>query len=354
VSHSFVGANVVIGFAHSLLLQFCRMGMVVPPTVTHNISILLPREMKKTSFYVVSMWECTKALAKYLTGEDSKRQHGRTEKKITLGGIKNAKLDLVMLIIMTGNDYLPKVRGVGGGFDAFFSTYVNLAKSQLEKNERDADSTSFMIEVDDDNRLSINVPFAISYFRRMLKFQPPKLLRLMEEGHDNSQFELGLLHNLVEASILPSPMEFQTIQRGDTSYFQSELWQLSSKFNKRTPRFIKDVYGDDVEIVRLTLGKYPIDEALKGNTTILGKNDGHGVISRMIPAPGHADNAGRSYLFEVPHRQGGALKGTKHRLACLALNEIFGSENMDVFGYDTSDINGEVDLVEHDDDKVRW
>ncbi|KAL3800357.1 hypothetical protein HJC23_003653 [Cyclotella cryptica] len=348
----------IIGGDSDLVL----MGMVIPPSVTHNISILLPREMNKTSFYIVSMWESTKALAKYLTGEDApdkprrkkkqKKQDEGMGKKITLGGIKHAKLDLVLLIIMTGNDYLPKVRGVGGGFEAFFATYVNLVKSQLEKNGRDADSTPFMIAVDDDDRLSINVPFAISFFRNMLKFQPPRLLRLMEEGNDNSQFELGLLHNLVEASILPSPMEFQTIRPGDNSYFKAELWQLSSKLNKKTPRFIKDVYGHDVEIVRLTLGKYPIDEAMKGNTTVLGQSDGHGVISRMIPAPGNNDNVGRSYLFEVPHRQGGALKGTKHRLACLALNEIFGSENMDVFGYDNSDIDGDDDVVELDYSKT--
>jgi hypothetical protein len=89
------------------------MGMVIPPTVTHNVNIILPRELRKTAFYLVSMWNFTKDLAKYVTGEmtyGSKRrrkkrvQDGLTHSPITLDDMTRAKLDTVLLIIMNGND----------------------------------------------------------------------------------------------------------------------------------------------------------------------------------------------------------------------------------------------------------
>ena len=318
------------------------MGLVVPPTITHNINILLPRELKKTSFYVASTWDTTKMLAKYMTGEKIYNNPGVKRKRklpsngaITLDVMTNVKLDAVMLIILNGNDYLPKARGVSGGFDSFFETYFKLVKTRMKKE--DSNIGSFIINIDSKNRMSMNVPFALKYFRAMLKYEPPEMMRLIEEGEgtDFSQYQLGFLHNLCEAKMLPNPLEIQTFQQGDTSHFESELSKLNSKLKSKTQTSIRDVYGEEIEIVRMTLGNCNDTES-EWNTTILGESDGHGVVSRMIPED---ENKGRSYLFEVPHRHGGPLSETKKRLASLALSEIFGKENMHLFGIGFSDID---------------
>lgn len=326
--------------------------MVIPPTVTHNINILLPRELKQTSFYVASIWNTTKMLAKYLTGELTYGNSGghRQPKRqasndaITLVTMSHAKLDTVLLIIMNGNDYLPKVRGVQGGFDSFFSTYFQLVKDQLEKNDAGSDSM-FMIHINSDNMLSINVPFALAFFREMLRFEPHEMARLVEQGDVSvPQYQLGVLYNLCEARILPHPLCIETTDKGD-SHFERELLQLNSKSKRKS---IKAIYGQDIEIVRMTLGNYPFDarESSKWNTTILGRSDGHGVVSRMIS---EENSNGRSYLFEVPHRRNSSLTKTKRRLACLALEEIFGAENMELFGYDDSNESDDDDI---NDEKV--
>ena len=324
------------------------MGMVVPPSVTHNINILLPRELKKTSFYLADLWQTTKILAKYLTGEkiygnpNAKKPKQIINDTITLDAMGKAKMDMVLLIIMNGNDYLPKIRGVSGGFDAFFISYFKLIKSELKSDKND-DSKSSIIQKDENNKLSIDVHLAIKYFTKMLNFEPPTMAHFIEEGAEkgNSQYQLGILHNLCEARILPHPITIETIQESDESYFEYEIMQLNSKLKSSALNSIKDVYGSEVEIVKMTLGKYPFDkhsDVSKWNTTILGESDGHGVVARMIPDD---EKNGRSYLFEVPHRRGSSLQQTKRRLACLALEEIFGKEHMDLFGYDAIDDNDE-------------
>ena len=324
----------------------------MPPSVTHNINILLPRELRKTSFYIASMWDTTKMLAKYLTGEkiygnpNARKSKTRVNNKsITLDITNRAKMDLVLLVIMNGNDYLPKVRGVSGGFDSFFASYFKLVKAHLKSNEESSDQSSFLINMNKDSKLSINVPFALKYFQKMLSYEPPEIARLIEDGSeiDTTQYQLGILHNLCDAKMLPSPIRIQIVQIGNSSYFET-IQRLNSKLKSETLKSIESFYGEDVEIVRMTLGEHEFDleESSMLNATILGENDGHGVIARMIPED---KDKGRSFLFEVPHRQGGLLQETKRRLACLALEEIFGKENMDLFGY-----NGAIDDSEEVDD----
>ena len=53
----------------------------------------------------------------------------------------------------------------------------------------------------------------------------------------------------------------------------------------------------------------------------------------------------RSYLFEIPHKQGFPNKSTKLRLACLALEEIFGKENLNLLFGSQDDDDDEDDNV---------
>lgn len=341
----------IIGGDSDLVL----MGLVVPPSVTHNIHIILPREGKRNSFYRVSIWETTKMLTRLLKGDatyGSKKAKNKTNsckkaRQLTLAELSSAKMDAVVLIIMNGNDYLNKLRGGNGGFDAFFKSYLDVAKVWIEKRD-DGGPNASLIHLDADNSLSINVPFALAFFRQLSTYsQQPRKPSKLTDRSDSVNSQLGVLNNLVEAKMIPAPMEFQTIRPGDSEYFQNELWEMNAKMKQNVTAMMEEVYGAGVEIVRLTLGPSSEDnffsDQYKVETTVLGKSDGHGVITRMIKSgDGINGGGGRSYIFEVPHRQDSSMKATRHRLACLALEELFGIDNMEeLFGYGDAKSNDE-------------
>ena len=78
----------VIGGDSDLVLE----ALVVPVASTHNIFVLLP-EGKKHSLSV-SIWETTRSLSKLL-------HHNSIQDMIRV------RSDVALLLIMTGNDYLP-------------------------------------------------------------------------------------------------------------------------------------------------------------------------------------------------------------------------------------------------------
>ncbi|KAL7471187.1 hypothetical protein ACHAXS_011494 [Conticribra weissflogii] len=350
------------------------MGLVVPPSLTHNVYIILPGESRKS--LVVSVWETTRVLAnmiegnvKYGAGKKSRKKTANDEsmKRLTLKEVRNARLDMTCLILLNGNDYLPRIRGCGGGFDVFFRVYLHVIQSWRKKYTDDESMPPFLINVGENDKLYLNVPFALAFFRHLLLHsQEPVEFEDPNEESSSYQSNLGVLKNLIEAKFLPGPLEFQTLrpesktQQSVVESFRSELLQINAAMKRDTFKAMKELFVDDeVEIIRMTLGDFPEhvyasrvagageksvivgsdDEVV--NTTILGgANDGHGVISKMIKSGG-----GRSYLFEVPHRAGTSLRSTRRRLASLALEEIFGKENVDeLFRYDNSgddDINDE-------------
>eukprot|EP00986_Skeletonema_menzelii_P007367 scaffold2884_cov141-Skeletonema_menzelii.AAC.2 len=311
------------------------MGLTTNPSVTQNVHVILPGENSKT--LMISIWETTRHLVGMLEGTAAygKRPiHGKgknkTKRKLTKKEIQQVRLDAVLLVILNGNDYLPKLR-YSSTFDSFFEVYLDLmAKCLANRDENGGGETlkPFLINVDNNNGgIYINVPFAIAFFREMAaRYCSVRLPRSGESLPSSSTFqqtELGILNNLVEARFLPSPLNFETVAPQDSMY-QSQL-----------DVDLDTIFDDDVEIVRMTIGNFPEDfNTLEIESTLIGESDGHGVISRMIKSK----TSDRSYLFEIPHKQGFPNKSTKLRLACLALEEIFGKENLNVlFGAQDDD-----------------
>eukprot|EP00984_Skeletonema_dohrnii_P001136 scaffold354_cov81-Skeletonema_dohrnii-CCMP3373.AAC.2 len=316
------------------------MGLVVPPSITQNVHVVLPGENSKT--LMISIWETTRHLVGMLEGTAAygKRPpngNGKTKakRKLSKKEIQQVRMDAVLLVILNGNDYLPKLR-YSSTFDSFFDVYLSLMKKYLTNHDDKNDGQPlkpFLINIDNGD-ISINVPFAIAFFREMAashcSVRLPKSGESLPTSSSFQQTELGILNNLVEARFLPGPLNFLTVAPEDSMY-QSQL-----------DVGLDNVFGDDVEIVRMTIGNFPED--LKTNeieSTLIGESDGHGVISRMIKSK----TSDRSYLFEIPHKQGFPNKSTKLRLACLALEEIFGRENLDL-------LFGSQDDDDDDDDTV--
>lgn len=298
------------------------MGLVVPPSITHNVHVILPGEKGKS--LVVSVWETTRIMARMIEGTATYgKRPGKTKRKrkrtLSVSEVNQVRIDTALLIIMNGNDYLPKLRGCKD-FDSCFEVYLDLVKKWMDRPESEHGSgcgDPFLIGLDGNNELYMNVPFALAFFQALAYNFPTASYKFSSEDSSSSNSLLGTLINLVEAKILPGPLNFDTI-RPEDSVFHQELWEMNSKLNQDTTAVIKEVFADGAEIVRLTLGDFPDDyDAASSNksdiaarsrkqeifTTVLGESDGHGVISRMIKSENYTKAGGRAYLFEVPHRQ---------------------------------------------------
>ncbi len=141
----------ILGGDSDLVLE----GLVIPPTITHNVFVILPAG--GTTSYVISLWETTLTLGKYL-GEN-----------FDAADIMRVRTDLVLLLIMNGNDYLPKLRG-SAGFNKLFHTYLRLLRTWL-KEERDEEPYL----VNPDGRMEFNLPFCIAYFQMLANMAPRHL-----------------------------------------------------------------------------------------------------------------------------------------------------------------------------------
>jgi len=196
----------ILGGDSDLVLE----GLIVPPTITHNVFVILPSSGKTS--YVVSLWETTLTLGKYLG------------KKFDPTDIMRVRTDLVLLLIMNGNDYLPKLRG-SAGFNKLFHSYLRLLREWIKDGDNAKDGHDddegggkkstmtrrpYLVNPD---TLEFNLPFCVAYFK-MLASVAPKQLAQPSDMIPNYQSitPLSQLYSMVDAGFLPSPAEFERVQ----------------------------------------------------------------------------------------------------------------------------------------------
>lgn len=177
----------ILGGDSDLVLE----GLVIPPAITHNVFVILPSTGKIS--HVVSLWETTLTLGKYL-GE-----------KFDTCDIMRVRTDLVLLLIMNGNDYLPKLRG-SAGFNKLFHSYLTLLKNWIKE---DNVHRPYLV---DPETLEFNVPFSLSYFQQLASIAPKQLSQPLDVlSNQNSVTPLSQLYSMSDAGFLPNPIEFQRI-----------------------------------------------------------------------------------------------------------------------------------------------
>jgi len=163
----------ILGGDSDLVLE----GLVIPPTITHNVFIILPSSSNTS--YVVSLWETTLTLGKYLGKQFDIRQ------------IMRVRTDLVLLLIMNGNDYLPKLRG-SSGFNKLFHTYLRLLKTWLKEEK---EGLPYLIDPD---TLEFNLPFCIAFFNSLAVMAPKRFAQPSEMiPYIKSITPLSHLHSMV-------------------------------------------------------------------------------------------------------------------------------------------------------------
>jgi len=308
----------ILGGDSDLVLE----GLVLPAQITHNVFIIIPEKTQR--HFCVSLWEVTRNLAHFLP-----------QLQFDVDHIMKLRIDLVLLLMLNGNDYLPKLRG-SAGFHKLFHTYLRLLKRYLgpattenASNMTDgANGTGTQVNHSqlpfffldgkksggkEVNITELNPQFALDFFSELALVEPNKLLKSDSLLPNSlSVTPLSNLHRLLDGCWLPNPAKFEVIP-GIT---------------------------EGHETVRLTLG----DPNLTTPIFVNGKSKATNLLSSNSNV-----NSSSCFIFEVDHREHTNLKSAKHRLSAIAIEKLLGFTRSDIDddeSFDQNDEDWEADMDE--------
>ncbi len=292
----------IMGGDSDLVLE----GLIIPPSITHNVFVILPSESNKS--YAVSLWQTTLTLSKFLG------------KRFEPDDTMRIRTDLVLLLIMNGNDYLPKLRG-SSGFNKLFHTYLYILKKWLSKKpeggedsvkeEGQGSQNPYFI---DPNTLEWNLPFTMHFFETLSNNAPKSLSQQPElvSLQTRRGTHLSQLYSLVDSGLFPNPASFELIT-GDTDN-DKDFMKLTLGKKKRSS---SDDDGDDDDVEE------------EENTKVLKTY----------------------YEFEIHHKVGQQLKKSKQLLAKIALETLLGPDCLDMNDVDEDNDDDDDDDINGDSDE---
>ena len=259
----------ILGGDSDLVLE----ALVVPITSTHNVFVILPDGMSR--YLVVSLWETTLKLQNLVFASNAQ---GEADKpNLATQSVMKIRTDLVLLLILNGNDYLPKLRG-SSGFNKLFHCYLKL--------QRDRNSQGYQAEclVDPDS-LSFNLGFCIAFFQRLADLAPsPWLMERTTAGTTKNQqlWALQKLNSFADAGYLPKPVDFEIIHD------------------------IEDMDEEDD------------DEDLEEEETESSGDLGRVLVKLKLGVPGSDD----FHVYEAYHDKSSPMSYVKDKLSKIALNDL--------------------------------
>jgi 5'-3' exonuclease len=316
------GSLAILGGDSDLVLE----GLIIPPQLTHNVFVLLPDGNKQ--YLSVSLWETTRALAQFLPHLSSQ-------------DLLHVRTDLVLLLILNGNDYFPKLRGCSG-FNKVFHPYLRLVK---EWHSGDEKSKACLVDPD---TLEYNLDFCIAFFQQLASNAPPRNLLKMNTSSEREKeaiSALSQLHNFVDSGFLPQPVRWKVIKSiNDDDMDQNESLddeeesddndengeeEEEESFYDDDDVDEEDVYGSTEEDKTSVNGSNSSKEAAK---------DGVSKLVRMTL--GNPKTPDDYYKYEVWHNGTDPVRDAKQRLAIMALDEFLGTDYAEKGDGDT-DLNDE-------------
>ena len=223
------GDNIIfMGGDSDLVLE----GLILPIAITHNVFVVLPEDSNKTAKArkkkstekntktrinnskalgtIIDLWKTTLSLTKNLP------------QLTTISQLMHVRTDLVLLLILNGNDYLPKLRG-SSGFQKLFSNYFKVLREWFNDPIIKKDGESSLMDAPEKNKpffvywdsdtssLALNLPFCIAFFRKLALSAPQNLLREKELrvnytlNRADSITPLSILHTYTDGGFLPKP-----------------------------------------------------------------------------------------------------------------------------------------------------
>ena len=186
---------VMMGGDSDLVLQ----GLMVPPSLTHNVDVLMPNHGSYIGF-------CISEIVNSLTREY--RLPIREE------NLMKIRTDIVLLFILTGNDYLPKLRG-SSGFNSLFDLYLKLFRHWISIGRS---HSAFLV---DPHRLEFNREFSLAFFEQLESQK--NISTFLSLGSVGGELgALGRLNNLKDMGIIPPNTRFETLVH-EQEYTETEL-----------------------------------------------------------------------------------------------------------------------------------
>ena len=300
--------------------------IISPSYITHNVFCILPDGSQKS--YAISLWEATRTLYQFL------------QPQLQQEDIMRVRTDLVLLLIMNGNDYLPKLRG-SSGFHKLFHTYLRLLKDWLLEDSthqiQNPDSADrhkhgtkrpppFLVDPD---TLQFNIPFCIAFFRKLALAAPKVAPQSELLSYQNSVTPLSHLHTLIDSGFLPKPILWKKLTYQDY-HKEKKNGNINSQSMNDSINHEHFVKNGNMELLRLSLGS-------EGNQTQTNESTD--------------DITTRYFTFETLHDTAQTVKRTKQRLANIALEHILGKDYIDMHEYlDSSYMDDDSNNNNNDDD----
>ena len=295
------GASVaILGGDSDLVLE----GLVVPVASTHNVFLLMPDGSKR--YLVVSCWEMTRKL-----------QDNKILPHMKIDSLMTIRTDVVLLLVLNGNDYLPKLRG-SSGFNRLFHSYLKLQREWNKDNTTTTRNGTNIPRLLNPDTLDFDLDYCIEYFSYLAAMAPENLWASLSKDRrqmttTTTEVEkstaLSQIHNLMDAGFLPQPMVFEVLKDDGEDITGEKLQSTASDDDDEndgdedggTIDNLDDAEDDDLsdaecDLVRLLLGE-----------------------------PGSED----FFSYEVWHPKDEPIKNAKHRLATMALRDLAGLDEDD-------------------------
>ena len=264
--HSRKGESIaILGGDSDLVLE----GLMIPTASTHNVFILLPDGSKR--YLCASLWEMTRTLKRLLP-------------HLSIDNMMKVRTDLALLLIMNGNDYLPKLRG---------SSWHKQGQSD-QAHLVDPDSLDF------------NLDFCIDFFGRLAASAPTNLWS--KERSDTfietkQTSSLQQLNNFVDAGYLPRPVDFKVVRDDDDESIDTQIIRRAEDEKNSNSDDVGVDDGDDSE----------------------GTNDEQKLVRLLLGKPGSED----FYVYEIWHSNRVPLQVARQKLAAIALSDLMDEDDPD-------------------------
>jgi 5'-3' exonuclease len=303
-------------------------GLVIPPSFAHNVFVVRQEQTKK--YLCISLWETTRTLAKTLN-TNNKQQ------------ILQVRTDLVLLMIMNGNDYLPKLRGSRG-----FSNIVSIYMKTLAKHN------SGLVHPD---TLDFHLDFCISFFKAVVQSSPPDLWSTtsstnsstsststsnqpatQRSSKDNQEDDepqpqsdrrtpLGELNNIIDGGFLPQRLRFRVIR--DPTNINTNTNETEEEEDG-----VDDIDDDEEEEEEADID----DDDAQEEDNDDDDESSQVLVHMSLGNPGSDD----FLLYEVWVDKDDPLKYAKQKLASMALDDFLGTDyagGTDEFDFDAGITN---------------
>ena len=217
--------------------------MVIPPSWTHNVFVLRPEEPEQKGqnknkskesrirhtpstspesnnnsngnkhngnsrrdtanmMHSTSLWEMTLSLDDYCRQNIPKTYYDPENNPKDLNLLLQIRTDMVLMFMLNGNDYLPRV--VAAGFRGVLRTYLTLLERWIELKETNND-----VGLVDPNTLQFRSSFCAEYFKILGRGAPSEEERLRNVRRTKRKTYHSILNDMSSIGFIPSPVRFQ-------------------------------------------------------------------------------------------------------------------------------------------------